>query len=59
MIAGRVMSGGAAHIVGLRPSRLFAFALMLTETGGYWSRACDGDIVRGPVAGEGYRGEAV
>ena len=59
MMDARVMYGGAAHLVGLRPSRLFAFALMLTEPGGYWSRACDGDIVRWPVAGEGYRGEAV
>lgn len=44
----------------LRPTRLFAFALQLTEPSGFWLRACDGETLPRRHASErrSFRGQA-
>ena len=47
--------GVVAGALGLRPSWLFPLIGQIQRPGGWWVRACDGETVRGPFAGEKYR----
>lgn len=58
MLAAYDSGGLGRQPLGLRPGVSYPLLLQLTEPGGFWIRACDGDK-RGAFSRSAYRGNAV